>query len=471
MPDTLQPSVGRIYASILLTYVRRPWPWFWSLLIVGVAALGSSSVPTDFLLKGATPTLEMMYDNLVISTLFLSVGCAYFAAFIADQTSRLLAVPHGFLTPRLRGPAIVIAILFTCLAIILPLTFWPHPMLPAAREHFPLYAGAIAAVVAAELSWMQIVPSLVHLGPTAVVAGLLPWAAFTLSGVRHAFVQMLVGERPMLAAALYVIAAMLFIGLWLAMANRRQVNAFRLVSSAPPVVERQPQATWEMPRLRVAVSSWRRFRLRRFLTAAGSRDGLCGAACGVLLAIIAVTLQHFFGEGDPGTPLALSLVISVLTPVIVASRTTALRPALLVHDMLLPQSRREFSRDHGLAILANLLSIWASAHATLILSFAMLAPGDLRLYGRSLIILLLVSAAFQIFFFGLLAWYLSFRPSFLSGIALFLIALGLVPLNISFFDRPEPLVAASFASAAAMLVAGVALVYTALARWAKCEIT
>src|SRR5258706_6836171 len=225
MRDTSQPSLGRIYASILLTYLRRPWPWIWSPVIVGGLALGSSSIPTDFLLKGAPPTLQTMYDHLVISTLFLSVACAHFAGFIADQTSRLLAVPHGFLTPRLRGPAIVIAIGLTLPAIILPVVFWPHPMLPAARDHFPLYAGAIAAVVAAELSWMQILPSLVHLGPTAFVAGSLAWAAFTFSGVRHAFVQMLAGERPILAAALYGVAAMLFIGLLPALAHPPPVKA------------------------------------------------------------------------------------------------------------------------------------------------------------------------------------------------------------------------------------------------------
>jgi MFS family permease len=258
--------------------------------------------------------------------------------------------------------------------------------------------------------------------------------------------------------------------LWLVLANRRQVNAFRPMSSAPRALERPPQPTWEMPRLRVAVSSWRRFRLRAFLTAAGSRDGLFGALAGVVLVIGAVILQYFFGPGDPGTPLALALILSIIAPIIVASRTTALRPALLVHDMLLPQSRRESARDHGLAILANLFSFWAAAHLALILSYAVLGPDDLRLFGRSLIILLLLSAAFQIFFFGLLAWYLSFRPSFLSGIALFTLSCGIVPLTISFFDRPAPLIAASFGCAGAMFFAGVVLSYTALARWSRCEI-
>ncbi|MDB5321470.1 MAG: hypothetical protein JWN40_3101 [Phycisphaerales bacterium] len=470
MRDPRQPSLGGIYASILLTYLRRPWPWFWSLLIVGGLALGSSSVPTNFLLKGATPTLEMMYDNLVISTLFLSVACAHAAAFSADQTSRLLAVPHGFLTPRLRGPAIVIAILFTLLAIILPLVFWPHPMLPAARHHFPLYAGAIAAVVAAELSWMQIVPSLVHLGPAAFVAGLLPWVAFILPSVRHAFVQMLVGELPLLAAALYAIAAILFITLWIVLANRRQVNAPRFFPSTARAAQ-TPIPANEIPRLHITASPWRRFRLRAFLTAAGGRDGFFGALVGALLAILAVSIQHFYGHIDPGAPLALSLVISVLTPIIVASRTTALRPAMLVHDILLPHSRREFARDYGLAIFANHCSFWASAQITLVLSYAILAPADLRLYGRSFAFLLPISAAFQLFFFGLLAWFLSFRPSFLSGIALFTIAMGLVPVNISFFDRAKPLVSTSIASAVAMLVAGIVLIVTALRRWTRCEIT
>src|SRR5258705_11119306 len=110
MPDTRQPSLGRIYATILLTYLRRPWPWIWAPVIVGGLAVGSSSIPMDFLLKGAPPTLQTMYDQLVISTLFLSVACSHFAAFIADQPSRLLAVPHGFLTPLPRGPALAIAI-------------------------------------------------------------------------------------------------------------------------------------------------------------------------------------------------------------------------------------------------------------------------------------------------------------------------------------------------------------------------
>src|SRR5439155_10216948 len=101
----------------------------WSPLVIGVAAFVSSSRPLALLLKGSRPDAILLHDQLVISVIFLCAVCAHFSGFVTGHAARLIALPQNHVVPRLRGPAVGVAVGLTFLGIFLPTLFWPRPLL------------------------------------------------------------------------------------------------------------------------------------------------------------------------------------------------------------------------------------------------------------------------------------------------------------------------------------------------------
>jgi hypothetical protein len=202
------------------------------------------------------------------------------------------------------------------------------------------------------------------------------------------------------------------------------------------------------------------------------RDGLAGAIGGAVLALGALFLQYLFGPGEAGTSLILSLVISILVPFIITTRAAEARSALLTFELMLPHSRREFVRGFGLAMLANLYSAWAAAQFGVLATYAVLDPADLRAYAGAFALVLPIAAAYQLFFFGMLAWHLSLRPTIFNGVVFFTLALIVIPVMAPMFHRPAFSGATGGAlTALALLIGGGVLVFTALRRWTLSEIT
>jgi hypothetical protein len=364
---------------------------------------------------------------------------------------------------------LAVAVALSLLGVFLPTLLWPRPLFLTGGRTSALCAGAIAAVVAAEFAWIQCWPKLMHLG-LATLTGVLPWLAFMLPAVRRRAFEMLEGRHPGLVVALYAAAAFLFSALWLLLFHRRQLAAAAPLRLWPGRLAAHRGVPWS-PRPAPATTFRSRVRLRTFLTAAGARDGLLGAIGGAVFSLGMLLLRYLFGPGDPGAALVLSLVISVVVPLVAAARAGEARPALLTFELMLPQSRHDVVRDLGLAMLVNLYSAWAAAQAAVIATFAVLAPDELRTFATAFAVVLPISAAYQLFFFGLLAWFLSFRPTWLNGSLFFTFALIVVPLFARAFHRPEfATIAAGVATAMALGLTGVILMLTALRHWTVAEV-
>ena len=471
MRDATSPHYPRIYSRILLTYARRPGFWVWTPVILAMSLFVSSPLAVNLLLKGTRPDADLLAEQLVISAVFLTLVCVHFSTFVAGHAAKLLDLPHNHTVPHLRGPALIVAIALTLLGVLLPPLLWPRPLLLTGGRSTSLCAGAIAAVVAAEFAWMQCWPKLMHLGLLPTLAGGLPWLAFMRPDVRRIFFEMLQGWHPSLAVALYVAAALLFAALWFRLFRRRQLTAAGPLRLWPKRASALPAVPWS-PRPAPATTFGRRLRLRTFLTAAGARDGLFGGIGGLIFALGVLLLQYLFGPGDPGASLVLSLVISVVVPLLAAARAGEARPALLTIELMLPPAPRDVGRDLGLALLVNLYAAWTAAQVAVLATFAVLAPDDLRTFAGAFALVLTISAAYQLFFFGVLAWFLSFRPTWLNGSLFFTLALIVVPLFARAFHRPEfaSISGAAVATALALALTGVILTLTALRRWTIAEV-
>jgi hypothetical protein len=477
MRDSRSLNFWHIVARVLFSYLRLPQFWFWSPVVVSVAAFISSSWPLRLILEGAPPDKELLHGQLETSVVLLSVTCVHFATFITGHTARLLALPHNHVVPGVRGPVLGVAIVMTLLGIVLPVVFWSRPELVASARFFPLWAGAVAAVIAAEFAWVQVWPSLMHLGVLPSLIATLPWLALTQPAGRRAFVEMYYGRNPGLAAALYTCAAILLVILWLLLFHRRQLAAMRPLLSWT-TRERFARSSggrggvvWSHEHA-VAGTPWRRFRLRSYLIAAGVRDGIAGAIGGAVIALAALALQLVFGPADVGTSLILSLVISILVPFILIMRAVEARKALLTFELLLPQSRPQFVRGFGLAMVANAYSAWTAAQLGMLAIYALFAPADLRASAHAFALVLPISAAYQLFFFGMSAWHLSLRPTMLNVATFFTVALIVIPVMAHAVDRPgltRPTTVTL--TGLGLVVGGVVLAYTAMRRWTHCEIT
>lgn len=481
MRDTRTPDFWRIIARVLLSFVRPAQFWLWSPIIVGVAVFVSSPWPLKLILEGAPADASLLHEQLVISICFLGVTCAHFSAFVTGHAARLLALPHNHVTPGIRGPVTGVAVALTLLGILLPVLFWPRPLSMTGERLFPLYAGAVVAVVAAEFAWIQVWPSMMHLGLLPALVGTVPWLVLTHDAARRTFVEMYRGQHPGLAAALYGCAAVLLVTLWALLFDWRRLAAMRPLLSWPKG-ERAGAiaaiggnggrgAVWSHVHVR-AGTTWRRFRLRTYLVAAGARDGMVGLIGGAMIALAAMCLQYLFGPAEAGTSLILSLVIGILVPFIMTTRAAEARKALLTFELMLPHSRRQFVRGFGLAMLANAYLAWAAAQMGLLATYALLAPAEIQRFAGTFALLLPIAAAYQLFFFGILAWHLSLRPTIVNVAGFFTIALIVIPLMARIFDRP------GFARPTrvtliglGLLVGGVVLVYSAMRRWIHSEIS
>jgi hypothetical protein len=477
MRDIGAPIVWRIVARVLLSFARPAQFWLWSPIIVGVAVFISSPWPLKLILGDAPADAALLHEQLVISICFLCAACVQFSTFVTGHMARLLALPHNHVTPGIRGPVMGVAVVLTLLGIVLPVLFWPRPLSMSGEPLFPLYAGAVVAVVAAEFASIQVWPSLSHLGLLPALVGTTPWLALTHDAARRTFVEMYHGQHPVLAAALYACAAIILITLWALMFDQRRLAAMGPLLSWPKRKRGTVGADGgnAAPRSHAHVRAgtpWRRFRLRTYLIAAGARDGMIGLIGGAVIALGALSLQYLFGPAEAGTSLILSLMISILVPFVMTTRAFEARKALLTFELLLPQSRRQFARGFGLAMLANAYLAWAAAQFGLLVIYALLDPAEIQRFAGTFSILLPIAAAYQFFFFGILAWQLSLRPTMLNVAGFFTLALVVIPLMARIFDRPgfaKP-TTATFVGLG-LLVGGVVLVSTALRRWTRCEIT
>jgi hypothetical protein len=318
---------------------------------------------------------------------------------------------------------------------------------------------------------------MMHLGLLPSLVGTVPSLALTHDGARRTFVEMYHGQHPGLAAALYGCAAILLLMLWALLYDRRRLAAMRPLLAWPKRKGAGTRAAigsaapWSHAHVR-AGTAWRRFRLRTYLVAAGARDGIVGLIGGAMIALGALSLQYLFGPAEAGTSLILSLVISILVPFIMATRAFEARKALLTFELMLPHSRRQFVRGFGWAMLANIYLAWGAAQLGVLVTYALLAPAEIQQFAGTFTMLLPIAAAYQFFFFGILAWHLSLRPTILNVAGFFTLALIIIPLMARIFDRPgfaKPTTATLMGLG--LLVGGVVLVYTAMRRWTRCEIT
>ena len=98
-------------------------------------------------------------------------------------------------------------------------------------------------------------------------------------------------------------------------------------------------------------------------------------------------------------------------------------------------------------------------------------PGDLKAIAGTMGLMLGVGVVFQVYFFGLLAWYVSFRPNWINGAVFGVLSFSMIPVAAGIMDRPARTdVLRAVMLASWILAAGVGLMGTAYWRWARREI-
>jgi hypothetical protein len=147
------------------------------------------------------------------------------------------------------------------------------------------------------------------------------------------------------------------------------------------------------------------------------------------------------------------------------------RGALLSHGLLLPATRRQFVRELGAAMLANLYTAWICALFPIVAWAAFVTPEPIRPAAAALAAIVLIAAAYQLFAFGAIAWTLRLTHRLAITFALTgVCSLGVLILIDTALARQRPLGPVTITIASILALAGAIFTLTAYHRWAGSEL-
>lgn len=498
MPDTTSPTPSprlaacrreartglSLFLSVLLTYPRRPFLWCWPLANAFFCAFLSSRIAPmyDARSTGLAQAEPLPFDGVFFSSFLLACAAGFFAASVTGHFVQLVAPPRGRVVPRLGRTALGANILWTVSIILGVAAIWPHPVITfvsgTSEPQFvriPAHALALVVVLAAQLAWTQF-------APVTGAFTLFAWGLLAFPQPRAATLRMLIGESPALEWAAAVLGVALFIGLWAAIARRRDrtfavdpiaeaISRMLLGDhsrAAPARATPTPAAT--IPALappRTLTASSRR-RLHRVAAAGGNRPAFAGLVAGLALVGLVYVLRAFGVERmDAMTPRVLVYMVSIVPAIFVSASAMENRGPLITHGLLLPQHRRNFVRDVGLAMLANLFTTWIAAILPIVLLITLDVSEHVRPKPAALAAMLAIAAAYQVFALGVIAWVLRLNHRIIITIVqAAACALG-IPIII--VGDTRTLLPVALLIAVGFAVTGLAFALTAYQRWADSE--
>jgi hypothetical protein len=494
MPDAIQASSTnsprltathtgalRLLVSTVFTYLRRPWLWTWPLGVTLLTIFVSSKISPmyDAHSTGLSAVDPLPYEGLFFSTFLLGCSAGFLAASVTGHFVQLLAPPRGHLVPRLRRTALTAHVLLTALIVLGLATIWPHPTVTytdsdyhAVTVSVPLHALALATVLIAQLAWTQF-------APVTGAFSLFTWGILSFPSARLALLRMLIGQAPGLEGFVVILAVGLLVALWIAIARRRDrplaidpiVHALvrPFLRDDAPRAARTPSASGAVPALAAprAFNVRARLRLHRHATTAGYPAAVTGLLVGVLLVLWVLSFGLLgFDDPDPTVARLLGFMTAIIPVMLVTATAMENRGPLLTQGLLLPTSRRQFVRELGLAMLANIFTNWFCALLPILAWAAFLAPERARPTPAALAAMTSIAAAYQLLAFGATAWILRLT----HRIAITFSLAGLCSLGVLIMiDATLAHAAVTITITTILACAGLAFTLTAYARWSSSE--
>lgn len=473
-----------LFLSVLLTYPRRPLLWIWPVGTAVLATIVPARLP-PMTVSVVPPTplsqaTSLPFDNVFVSTFILACVAGFLAASVTGHFVALLRPPRGQIVPRLRVTALAANILLTVSFVLVAALLWPHPRISFQNggDHatdIPVHALALVTVLAAQLAWTQF-------APITGFASFFSWGLLAYPRARDAVLRMIIGEAPVLECGAMILGVGLFVGLWVVILRRRDrpfeldpiLEALRHKffgdddDAAPtPAPSAFPGTIPALAAPRTFTAASRR-RLHRRALAGGNRPVFAGLVVGLSLVTLVYVLRFFGLEHmDAVTPRVLIYMVSIVPAALVSASAMENRGPLITHGLLLPQHRRQFVRDVGLAMLANLFTLWIAAILPILLLVALDVPDHVRPSPAAFTGILAIAAAYQLFALGVIAWLLRLNHRIIitivqtAGCAL---GIPIVSLN------PGPsLLPVALAITIAFTLTGLAFALTAHRRWATTE--
>jgi hypothetical protein len=454
------------YGQAVLAYVaQRPFRW---------SAAALAAVAAIVLLNPPREHSSSLSAAAGVVTL-VSLGAAIIASGLKEQ----LADWRSALYPGFRAPHLVVhASLLFMLAVVFPVAI--HSRIGVSA----LGLTALVSTAAAMFIWVILSP----------VSGSVAWLSalvLVMSPVQRFVGDLLMEDRPF-ASSIVLLAA------WVAMALmwRRLVRLHERAASGVQTgatLRLRASSTGDPlfsgPRseplgARLVQYSSRRFEHMRNVAFAGpfarvyhwrliTSGGWSTPALGAVLALVPAVLLLMASSKEPMLALkAMSdplVLICTLVPAFVSTLILPRRWVTLGQESLFPQTRRQFIREMGLAMLRDLYSAWfwsllLTVAMVVVMSVLYASPKiQFNLFDPTYLWLMLCSGACEFLVFGIIVWLMRYRSGSLA-------VLALLPVGAAVCSVPMALNTFGAFAAVLYLLAGGLLCCDAYRRWLNAEL-
>lgn len=400
------------YLQAALMYPRR-WTFrfaaLWAAVFAGLICWGLYEQALHDPTTTHTARIQQMRSSpvrdefvAVVLTIFLAVFLGPALLSIHSHMKDRLTDWRGTVVPNYRMPHLLvgaIAVLTTVVAmtsLFYSLACFNPPAL------FALTFG-----IAAMSAWMATIPSKIAALLTLSVVSL-----FGLFSVRLAIASALLYHDPTAATIGLIIAILILFAAWIRLAFLRQDTVGKLAHQslrlgAGAAWRRNPGRHFTNMSLRKRVQMWR----------VPVNSGWMPLAGGALIFLLIAGLgwwnhDQYRDHGIVSVPLAC---LSILLPVIAVSSQWMRRLPSLGYELARPVTRHAFVRELGLSLAADWLVWWfwltlgGAAGAAFAIYWSDIIQTTPGLVLSWIYLLLGLSIALQILYFGVTAWVLHFQ--------------------------------------------------------------
>ncbi len=428
---------GKVW-QVLLTYARQ-----WTFRVQALAIVAMIMAVYRF-----APGWKLM-QTLLGETLAIQLGV--FSMSISAQLKEQMDDWRSRLTPGFGLPHLgVSAVILGMATVGIPLLLY-EPL--GARAVVLLATCLVVSALMASIFYEPLV--------IVIVAGLsMIWAIF--GGGNYAL-EFVAGQHIAVAWGVVTVSAGMLMALWLGMSKLRgqgiaidrriDINLRRPAMTGSTMRTSGPFSIWlasVFPRRREAIgkamwigdgpvvvlkTSRQRIRQRGLIIGGGMNFWFAGATA-MLVYLGVFLVVTFFSRNATGYrgPIHLEPALPMIAfgPIYLAILFCGLvwpqRWLNLSMELLLPDSRREFGRETGAAMGLCMLKLWSSSTMVALIGMGIISPHEFQKYAVNLAAIVMVSAAGQIFIFGVLVWGLWMRNGIWSVIAVMVAVAGSMPI-------------------------------------------
>jgi hypothetical protein len=169
----------------------------------------------------------------------------------------------------------------------------------------------------------------------------------------------------------------------------------------------------------------------------GINYGWAGAVGMLFFVVLMMGARYFYQDAQNyggSNVLDPTMLMAAFGPIYLAIFLCGLvwpqRWVYLPMESLLPASRRGFVRETGAAMGLGMMKLWVGSTVVALAGAAVFASGDVRSHAVNLLAIVAISAAAQVYIFGVILWGLWMRNGIVSGLALLAATGGPAPVML-----------------------------------------